>query len=160
MGTDECRSPTSQHINQSKLSLKQHQLAQTRKPPKGLVGSKSTANIKVNGVECNSLLDTGSQVTTVSQSFYNQHLSDQTIYSISDILEIGANGQTVPYAGYAHLTVQFPEEFISSQPEIETPALIVPDVRSNSDIPVSVGTNTLDPLYEQFLSESHFMANP
>lgn len=56
--------------------------------------------------------------------------------------------------------MQFSEEFISSQPEIETLALIVPDVRSNSDIPVLIGTNTLDPLYEQFLSESHFMANP
>lgn len=56
--------------------------------------------------------------------------------------------------------MQFPEEFISSQPEIETLTLIVPDVRSNSDIPVLIGTNTLDPLYEQFLSESHFMANP
>lgn len=120
MRTDECRSPTSQHNNQLKLSLKQHQIGQTRKPPKGLVGSKSTANIKVNGVECNSLLDTGS-VNTVFQSFYNEHLSDQTIHSVSDILEIeGANGQTVPFAGYVHLTVQFPEEFISSQPEIET----------------------------------------
>lgn len=88
MGTGEVISPNFEHKTQHTASLKEHRTAQTRKLPKGLVGSKSTANVKVNGVDCHSLLDTGSQVTTVSQSFYNLHLSDHTIHPVSDILEI------------------------------------------------------------------------
>lgn len=88
MGTGEVKSPNSEHKTRFTASLKEHRTAQTRKLPKGLVGSKSTANVKVNGVDCRSLLDTGSQVTTVSQSFYNSHLSDYTIHPVSDILEM------------------------------------------------------------------------
>lgn len=100
-------------------------------------------------------------MTTVSQSFYNLHLSDHTIHPVSDILEIeGANGQSVPYTGYVQVNLQFPKEFIASEPEIETLALIVQDVRSNSDIPVLIGTNTLDSLYEQFWDDSSPLDNP
>lgn len=125
------------------------------------MGSKSTANVKVNRVDCNSLLDTGSQVTTVSKSFYDLHLSDHTIHTVSDILEVeGANGQSVPYSGYIHLNLQFPKEFIACEPEVQTLALVVSDVRSNSNIPVLIGTNTLDSLYEQFCDGSPLPTNP
>ncbi|KAL7841512.1 hypothetical protein SRHO_G00252030 [Serrasalmus rhombeus] len=128
--------------------------------PRGLVGNKSTANVKVNGIECNSLLDTGSQVTTVSQSFYDSHLSNHPIHPISDILEVeGANGQAVPYLGYIQLSMQFPREFMASQPEVQTLALIVPDTRLNSSVPVLIGTNTLDPLYEQFCDGNPLVSN-
>ncbi|XP_067351030.1 uncharacterized protein [Channa argus] len=150
IGSGEKMSPTQKGKEKIRASLKEHITTQTKKFPKGLVGSKSTANIKVNGVDCNSLLDTGSQVTTVSQSFYDMYLSDHAIQPVSDILEVeGANGQCVPYTGYVQITIKFPKEFIPSEPEIQTLALIVSDVRSNSSIPILIGTNTLDPLYEQ-----------
>lgn len=44
--------------------------------PKGLIGSRCTAEIDVVGHKCQCLLDTGSQVTTIPVSFYNDHLSD------------------------------------------------------------------------------------
>lgn len=106
--------------------------------------------MKLEGVDCNCLIDTGSQVTTISQSFYNQHLSEHPIRPVSEVLETeGANGQKVPYAGYVQVNIQFPKEFINSEPQMHTLALIVPDSRSNSSIPVIIGTNTLDSLYEQ-----------
>lgn len=84
----------------------QSSITKSLKLPKGLIGSKSTANVKINGV------DTGSQVTAVSQSFYNLYLSNHTIHPVSDTLEIeGANGQSLPYAGYVQLHVKFPTEF-------------------------------------------------
>lgn len=73
------------------------------------------------------------------------------MHPVSDILEVeGATGDLVPYAGCVQLNIQFPKEFISSEPQVETLALVVPDVRSNSDMPVLIGTNTLDTLYEQY----------
>lgn len=161
METNKLKSPTTEPKTKPRAKLKEHEVTRTRKLPKGLVGSKSTANVKVNGLECNSLLDTGSQVTTMSQSFYKSYLSDHTIYPVNDLLEIeGANGHSVPYMGYVQVTIQFPKEFISAEPEIETLALIVPDVRSNSITPLLIGTNTLDPLYEQFCDDDYLQTNP
>lgn len=157
METNQPRSPITEPKTKLKAKLKEHRVTKTRTLPKELVGSKSTANVKVNGLECNSLLDTGSQVTTMSLSFCNRYLSDQTIHHVADLLEIeGANGQSVPHLGYVKVTLQFPKEFIVTQPEIETLDLIVPDVRSNSLTPLLVGTNTLDRLYEQFCEDNTF----
>lgn len=159
--TNKLGSPTTAPKTKQKAKLEEHKVTRTRSLPKGLVGSKSTANVKVNGLECNSLLDTGSQVTTMSQSFYRCYLSDHSIHPVTDLLEIeGANGHSVPYMGYVQVTIQFPKEFISTEPEIETLALIVPDVRSNSNTPLLIGTNTLDPLYEQFCDDMSLQTNP
>lgn len=107
----------------SKAILNEHSTVKTKRLPKGLVGSKCAANLKVNGIECHSLFDTG------SQSFYDQHLTDRAVQSVSDLLEIeGANGQAVQYLGYIQLSVQFPKEFVASQAEIQKLALIVPDI--------------------------------
>lgn len=44
--------------------------------------------------------------------------------------------------------IKFPKNFLETEPEILTLALIVPDLCSNDNIPLLIGTNTLDPLYE------------
>lgn len=120
-----------------------------KKLPSRLVGRKCTSRVAVDGVDCSCLLDTGSQVTTISMTFYQDHLSEHPIKPISDLLEVeGANGQTVPYLGYVETNIKFPKNFLETEPEILTLALIVPDLRSNSDTPLLIGTNTLDPLYD------------
>lgn len=157
--TTQTHSTTTQNVKR-RVTINEHRTVNNRKLPRGLIGSKSTANVNVNGIQCNALLDTGSQVTTVSQSFYDSHLSDCQLHPVSDMLEVeGANGQAVPYLGYIQLHVKFPEEFIASQPEVQTLALIVPDTRSSSSMPVLIGTNTLDPLYEQFCDGNNVISN-
>lgn len=74
------------------------------KLPKGLIGEKCIAQVTITGQECNCLIDTGSQVTTIPLSFYEQCLSEYPINSLSDLLEVeGANGLFVPYLGYIEL---------------------------------------------------------
>lgn len=70
METSKLGSPTSEPKINTEVKIKEHKVTRTKNSLKGLVESKSTANVKVNGLECNSLHDTGSQVTTMSQSFY------------------------------------------------------------------------------------------
>lgn len=121
--------------------------------PKRLIGAKCTAQINIAGIKCNCLLDTGSQVTTISQSFYDKNLSDQHIHSLnnSPLLEVeSANGQSVPYLGYVEVTITFPKDFVGVDIEVPTLALIVPDLSPNSQPSVLVGTNTLDELYKDF----------
>ncbi|XP_039884477.1 uncharacterized protein LOC120731507 [Simochromis diagramma] len=117
--------------------------------PKGLIGTRSTAEVIIEGKTFSCLLDTGSQVTTIPQSFYEQHMSVQNIKPLYDLLEVeGANGQAVPYLGYIETTVTFPKEFLGMSVEVPTLALIVPDVRATSGSYLLIGTNTLDVLYD------------
>lgn len=77
--------------------------------PRGLIGEKCTAQVNVAGVMCDYLLDTGSQVTAITKSFYNENLYSQPIHSLNDLLEVeGADGQNVPYLGYVELTITSP----------------------------------------------------
>ncbi|KAL6459344.1 hypothetical protein MHYP_G00328160 [Metynnis hypsauchen] len=117
--------------------------------PKGLVGQKCIANVIVSGVDSNCLLDTGSQVTTISASFYNNNLSEHPIQPIDCMTVEGANGQDVPYLGYVPISLKFPKDFVETEPEVSTLALVVPDLRVNSDLPVLIGTNALDVLYDE-----------
>ena len=44
-----------------------------------LVGPSTEAEVKIEGVPCRSLVDSGSQVTTVSHGFYLEHMSHLTL---------------------------------------------------------------------------------
>lgn len=86
-------SPKPKRIALRRAQLKTHSV----KLPKGLVGTKTTSTVTIAGKHTNCLLDTGSQVTTVPQSFNEQHLSELTIHPLHDLLDVeGANGQSFP----------------------------------------------------------------
>lgn len=138
-------------IKQRAMLKQSHTRGHPFKLPKGLVGTKSTSRVEVEGSPTTSLLDTGSQVTTVPQSFHQQHLSEYEIKPLFDLLEVqGANGQCVPYLGYIELNVTFPKEFLGVEIEVPTLALVVPDVHVVSDSLMLIGTNTLDVLYGMY----------
>lgn len=123
--------------------------------PKGLIGSRCTANITIANKEFTCLLDTRSQVTTIPVSVYNQHFSNQPLKSLCDLLQVkGAAGHAVPYLEYVEIVVTFPTEFLGAGFNVSTSALVVPDVGSRK-FPVLIGMNTLEPLYSQHL-ESKF----
>lgn len=120
-----------------------------------LVGSKHITALIVDGIQCECLLDTGSQVTTVSESFHKLHLPSRPILSLRNLLDVeGAGGQAVPYLGYVELSLCFPEEVTGKPEEVCTLALVVPDCKVNVDIPVLVGTNVLHIMYEAHLNQS------
>lgn len=117
--------------------------------PKGLIGAKCTAHILINGQSCSCLLDTGSQVTTVPQSFYESNLSHLKIHPLNELLEVeAANGQTVPYLGFIEVDITFPKSCFGSEISVPTLALVVPNTRSNTLSKLLIGTNTLDLVYE------------
>lgn len=61
----------------------------------------------------------------------------------------GANDQNVLYLGYVPLVLRFPKNFIETEPKISALALVVPDLHVNCDLPVLIGTNALDMLYDK-----------
>ena len=125
-----------------------------RSIPPGLIGPRCTASVFIEGVPCESILDTGSQVTTVSESFHKIHLSHLPVHPIHALLEIeGAGGQHVPYLGYIEARVTFPLSIPGKEKELVVLALVVPECQFNSRTPLLIGTNVLLRLYEQVLQQ-------
>lgn len=98
----------------------------------------------LDGVPCLALVDTGSQVTTVSEGFYEEYLSNCPIQQIDDILKVeGANGQEVPFLGYLQTNISFPEHTSGLHEQVDALVLVVPNTSFNKDVPVVIGTNVI-----------------
>lgn len=136
-------------LQQKKEQRQQRKQAGNASLPKGLIGAKYTASVLIDGQAYNCLLDTGSQVTTVSQSFYEDNLANLDIHPLGELLEVeAANGQTVPYSGFIEVDMTFPKNCFGSTLTVPTLALVVPDIGSSAQSTPLIGTNTLDLVYD------------
>lgn len=73
------------------------------------VGTCPVVEIKVRGVPISCLLDTGSQVSTITEKFFYEHLGgqDKDVLSTTGWLKLtAANGLDIPYKGYLELEVE------------------------------------------------------
>ena len=71
-----------------------------------LIGEANECVAYLNGHPCLALLDTGSQVTSISEQFYREHLSDQPMQPLKRLVRVvGAAGQEVPFLGYVELSI-------------------------------------------------------
>lgn len=61
-----------------------------------------------------------------------------------------ANGQSVPYLGHIS-QVTFPRDFLGSDVEVSTLALVIPVTGGTAQPKVLIGTNTLDLAYNKHL---------
>lgn len=107
-----------------------------------LIGPSNEITVSVNGVECKALLDTGSTVTCISQDFFESHLSNVTIKSLDSILDIEcADGNSLPYNGCVEISLAV--SGLPNSEQITCVALVVPNSKYNSKVPVLLGTNVL-----------------
>lgn len=56
--------------------------------PKDLVGDSCEVNVMIDNVNCRGLLDSGSVVSTISETFYKTYLKGTTMFDIQDILRL------------------------------------------------------------------------
>ena len=111
------------------------------------MGSPNESEVIVNGIQTMVLLDTGSSVSTVSETFYKSNLSDLTMQPLELILKIeGADGQHLPYLGYIEIKLQS-----NGANGIKHPCLllVVPDSTYNLNVPLLLGTNGLSTFMEE-----------
>ena len=74
-----------------------------------IVGGTPTATGKLSGVEVECLVDTGSIVTLVSETFFKQKRETMCggVQGGGKMLTLrGANGLEIPYLGYINLDIQ------------------------------------------------------
>ena len=62
-----------------------------------LVGEPNEGVAQIEGKMCKCLLDTGSQITTLSESYYKRYLSHIPLHDIGNLLQVeAANGSPTP----------------------------------------------------------------
>ena len=106
-----------------------------------MIGDANLDKIKLDGHDTTALIDSGSQVSTITEIFYNTMLPKPIFHSMDEFgVELNcANGSSIPYKGYIFANVE--TEF--TQKPIETVLLVVPVQKYYGTAHVLLGKNVL-----------------
>ena len=111
------------------------------------MGSNNGVEITIEGIETKALLDTGSFITTISESYYEKHFQHIPLLPLDDIFKLEcADGNFMPYTGY--MQAQISSVGIPSGHVQDCIFLVVPETDYNKNIPMLIGPNVLS----EFLS--------
>ena len=114
--------------------------------PSNIIGNAPEITCTVNGVDALALIDTGSQVTSCSYSWFQKHFSDSKLLDISKLLRIeSVSGEQLPYHGYFECNISVPVSD-TLKLDLMVPVLVVPETSFNRDVPMLLGTNVLNHL--------------
>ena len=106
--------------------------------PNNLIGEPALAMVKFDDVPCQCLIDTGSQVSTVSEGFYNTYLSQRELKDIHGLIGVtGAGGHRIPYLGYIEVDVSLDGNTLAAL------VLVVPETDYHQSTPGLLGTNII-----------------
>ena len=116
--------------------------------PKDLVGEANECEMTVQGKETLGLSDSGSQVSSMSQSFFNENFEAEDLMPLDDLLHVtAAGGHDLPYHGYVLVDLAFGGKSYG-----DFPLLVVDDTAYNVRVPLLIGTNVLRKIKENLLS--------
>ena len=106
-----------------------------------LVGPANETEIILDGKKVNSLLDSGSQVTLVSESYYREHLSEYPLQPVDvpGLLLQPAGGGSMPYLGMIIISLKVPHLTSTFQAKV----VVVPDTEYHYSTPALVGTGII-----------------
>jgi hypothetical protein len=135
---------------------------ETKKDPQ-LVGDVNEVNLNINNNTTTALLDTGSCVSIISETFYKEHLADTELEPLTEMINIEcADGQQLPYLGCIEATISI-ENGLEKATSKQCLFLISPDTKYSARTPIILGTNILKTLLqdckdnfgEQFLQKAN-----
>ena len=106
-----------------------------------MIGDPNLTDIKISGILVKALIDSGSQVSSITGEFYDNMDHKPELNSMDDFqIDLkGANGMTVPYTGYIEASI---ETQLTSTP-ILTVLLVIPVSQYHGVAPVLLGTNLI-----------------
>ena len=108
--------------------------------PCGLVGETITPRCWVDGLEAHCLLDSGSQVTLICNTFFKR--LNRTLHPLNDLVLFHGGDGKMPYLGWTYASMGFDDSFSGTSSRFDTFALVIPDGRNSGIQPVIVGTNS------------------
>ena len=131
-------------------TLKQRDLYHNPDPLGRLVGETNESKVIVEGQETRTLLDSGSQLSSISWSWVKKlNLEPKQLQSILWIE--GSGGLEVPYLGYVEVQLKLPEVKAFNHNVL---LLIVPDSAHMQYTPINLGTLHIDMAIKLLLIKS------
>ena len=116
--------------------------------PVDLVGEANECELTVDDYDTIGLADSGSQVASMGQSFFNEHYEEKDLKSLDDLLKVtDAGGNDLPYLGYVEVELSFGGKSYGV-----FPVLVVPDTTYNVRVPLIIGTNVLKKIKDDLFS--------
>jgi len=101
------------------------------------------------------LLDTGSTVSTICRTFYEDHLKHIPIQTLDEILNIEcADGGFLPYDGMIEAKIKVSGLDDQDVKPLAGVFLIIPDSQYSASVPVLIGTNIMS-VYMNRMKEKH-----
>ena len=92
------------------------------------MGQPNETQLIINGIPCQGLVDTGSQVTTISEYFVKQYLPDVEVFPLNDLIQVtGAADTVVPYHGFVEVDITIPNGESGLQQNYNVLVLVVYD---------------------------------
>ena len=118
------------------------------------VGECPVATVRLGGIDVSCLLDSGSEVSTITEEFFNEHFRPQgkTLLPTGDWLRLtAANGLEIPYVGYLELDVEALGVMIPQRGilVVKSPASQEARQRKKKN-PGLIGMNIITQLHEPF----------
>ncbi|KAK7106579.1 hypothetical protein V1264_017813 [Littorina saxatilis] len=109
-----------------------------------LVGpSFETSCVLKDSVRAKCLIDSGSQVSILSESLFREHFDQDDLKPLEGLKVTGAGGHNIPYLGYVRTTVAFSSRVVGVDDCVDTMFLVCADTDYSMRVPVIIGTNTL-----------------
>ena len=112
--------------------------------PVGMIGRCPTVDIVMNGMEVRGLLDTGSEVTTVTERWVAENLQNSDLLPMTQVTLKAENGLEIPYNGVVIVDLELLGQKCEGVPMLVVKDSSDPSTRKKkSDVPVLVRMNVL-----------------
>lgn len=105
-----------------------------------IVGMHNVTGVSLNGCHCDALLDTGSMVSTLCESFYRSMVPMPELLDFAQLDIKSACDSSVPYSGFAMVELSVPGVEVDS---ITVPVLITRDTKYSESVPLILGMNVI-----------------
>ena len=114
-----------------------------------LIGKPNETTVKIEGQKFNSLIDSGAQISQLTESLVTA--LDLKIQNLKEILPLeGAAGIKVPYLGYVEAQLEIPSVDAFNE---DCLFLVMPDHEYGQQVPVTISTLHIDMNIEQATKE-------
>ena len=119
-----------------------------KKKEKKIVGECPVVNVQIQGKKTQAMLDTGSQITTITEEWARQHLKNleerESFFKIRAV-----NGAEVPYSSLCTVDIELFERKFEETPVFITPLPSDPFMKERKrETPVLIGMNILEAIFD------------
>ena len=120
-----------------------------------LIGEPNEASVIVENQRIKGLIDSGAQVSSISDTFVEK--LNLKVKKLEILLDLGpTGGGQVPYHGYVEVRLQIPNVQAF---DLDVLMIVIPESEYSKSVPVTIGTIHIDEIINLIMDEELKLAN-